>query len=210
MRFSLDTSDFVSIGKAVPDAIQEIRYYSSFNFVGERIDGYTQPVALLTKAAAAALKAVSDDVVSQGYRLKIYDAYRPQAAVEHFMRWAKDVDDTRMQRFFYPGLKKSELIPQGYIAERSGHSRGSTVDLTLFDMKRHQEVDMGGPFDFFGELSHSDFTGITPQQFSNRMLLRDVMLRHGFKSITEEWWHFVLRNEPFPDTYFTFSTYDLD
>ena len=124
---------FVSLAEAVPDAILEIRYYSTYNFVGERVDGYERPCALITKEAAAALKAASDDCVRRGYRLKIYDAYRPQRAVSHFMRWAKDVKDTRMKYAFYPNLDKSVLFAQGYIAERSGHSRGSTVDLTLFD-----------------------------------------------------------------------------
>ena len=126
---------FVHLADAVPDAILEIRYYSTYNFVGDRIDGYEQPTALLTKEAAKALKAVSDDVVKQGYRLKIYDAYRPQRAVNHFMRWAKQKNDIRMKAYFYPDLDKSVLFPRGYIAEKSGHSRGSTVDLTLFDMK---------------------------------------------------------------------------
>ena len=135
---------FVSLAEAVPDAILEIRYYSTYNFVGERVDGYERPCALITKEAAFALKAASDDCVKRGYRLKIYDAYRPQRAVAHFMRWAKDTKDTRMKYAFYPNLDKSVLFAQGYIAEKSGHSRGSTVDLTLFDMKTGKEVDMGG------------------------------------------------------------------
>ena len=126
---------FVALAEAVPDVILEPRYYSTYNFVGERIDGYEEPCALLTKEAARALRAASDDCVRRGYRLKIYDAYRPQRAVAHFVRWAADVGDTRMKPFFYRDLDKSVLFAQGYIAERSGHSRGSTVDLTLFDMK---------------------------------------------------------------------------
>ena len=140
----------------------------------------------------------------KGYRLKIYDAYRPQMAVSHFARWAKDFKDTRMKPYFYPELKKDVLFPLGYIAERSGHSRGSTVDLTLFDMKTEKEVDMGGTFDYFGELSHPDYTKITTEQFRNRMILREAMLSHGFKPLVEEWWHFTLKDEPYPDTYFTF------
>ena len=195
---------FVSLAEAVPDVILEIRYYSTYNFVGERVDGYERPCALITKEAAAALKAASDDCVKRGYRLKIYDAYRPQRAVSHFMRWAKDTKDTRMKDAFYPNLDKSVLFAQGYIAERSGHSRGSTVDLTLFDMKTGKEVDMGGTFDWFGRESHPDYKGITKEQFANRMLLREIMLAHGFKPIAEEWWHFTLKNEPYPDTYFDF------
>lgn len=201
----MDSSDFVLLSDAVPDAILEIRYYSTYNFVGDRIDGYEQPTALLTKEAAAALKNASDELKAKGYRLKIYDAYRPQMAVTHFMNWAKDIDDTRMKEYFYPELDKSVLFEQGYIAEKSGHSRGSTVDLTLFDMKTEKEVDMGGTFDYFGELSHPDYKdGITEEQYNNRMILREAMLNNGFKPLVEEWWHFTLENEPFPDTYFRF------
>ena len=199
-----DASDFVLLSDAVPDAILEIRYYSTYNFVGARIDGYEEPVALLTKEAAAALKEVSDDVIAQGYRLKIYDAYRPQKAVDHFVRWAEDTADVKMKEYFYPDLEKDVLFPLGYIAEHSGHSRGSTVDLTLFDMKTEKEADMGGTFDFFGELSHPDYKDITEEQYANRMILREAMLRHGFKPLDEEWWHFTLENEPYPDMYFTF------
>ena len=214
---------FVHVTDAVPDAILEIRYYSTYNFVGDRIDGYEKPTALLTAEAARALKAVSDDVIKQGYRLKIYDAYRPRRAVAHFMRWAKKTGDTRMKACFYPNLDKSVLFAQGYIAEKSGHSRGSTVDLTLLDMTTGKEVDMGGTFDWFGKESHPDwcgnpatleytgeFKGNTPPaegrinavQFRNRMLLRSAMMKHGFKPIAEEWWHFTLVNEPYPETYF--------
>ena len=200
-----DNADsFVTLSDIVPDAILEIRYYSTYNFVGERIAGYKRPVAKLAKEAAFALKAASDDAVKRGYRLKIYDAYRPQCAVAHFMRWAKDPDDTRMKNAFYPNLDKSVLFERGYIAEKSGHSRGSTVDLTLFDMKSGKELDMGGTFDWFGEESHPDYRGITEVQYSNRMLLREIMLNHGFRPIAEEWWHFTLDNEPYPDTYFDF------
>ena len=204
VKLSDDASGFVLLTDVVPDAILEIRYYSTYNFVGDRIEGYRQPTALLTKEAAQALKAVSDDVKRKGYRLKIYDAYRPQMAVSHFMRWAQDFKDTRMKPYFYPELKKDVLFPLGYIAEHSGHSRGSTVDLTLFDMKTEKEVDMGGTFDYFGELSHPDYRGITRQQYKNRMILRKAMLAHGFKPLAEEWWHFTLKDEPYPDTYFTF------
>ena len=199
-----DNSDFVLVSEYVPDAILEIRYYSTYNFVGDRINGYEEPVALLTKDAAIALKAVSDDLNAKGYRLKIYDAYRPQRAVTHFMNWAKDLNDTRMKEYFYPDLDKSVLFDQGYIAEKSGHSRGSTVDLTLFDMETEKEVDMGGTFDFFGELSHPDYKNITKEQYNNRMILREAMIAHGFKPLDEEWWHFTLKDEPYPDTYFDF------
>ena len=204
VTLSDDTSDFVLLSEAVPDAILEIRYYSTYNFVGDRIDGYEEPLAMLTTEAAAALREVSDELMDMGYCLKIFDAYRPQMAVTHFMNWALDTEDTRMKEYFYPDLDKDVLFPQGYIAEHSGHSRGSTVDLTLFDMNAEREVDMGGTFDFFGELSHPDYTGITEEQYAMRMLLREVMIKHGFRPLEEEWWHFTLDNEPYPDTYFTF------
>ena len=195
---------FAALAEAVPDVILEPRYYSTYNFVGERIDGYEEPCALLTKEAARALRAASDDCVRRGYRLKIYDAYRPQRAVAHFVRWASDVGDTRMKPYFYRDLDKSVLFERGYIAEKSGHSRGSTVDLTLFDMKTGKEVDMGGTFDWFGLESHPDYKGVTKEQYANRMLLREIMLAHGFKPLAEEWWHFTLASEPYPDTYFDF------
>ena len=202
--FSDDAGGFVSVGRLIPDVILEIRYYTTFNFIGDRIDGYEQPVALLTREAALKLMEVSGDLAAKGYRLKIFDAYRPQKSVDHFMRWAKDPGDTRMKAYFYPDLDKSVLIPGGYIAEHSGHSRGSTVDLTLFDMKAEKDADMGSPFDFFGEISHPDCRRITPEQYRNRMLLRESMLRRGFRPVAEEWWHFTLENEPYPDTFFTF------
>ncbi|MBE8949004.1 MAG: M15 family metallopeptidase [Quinella sp. 3Q1] len=199
-----DPSGFVVLGEFIPDIIQEIRYYSTYNFVGDRIDGYEMPCALMTREAAEALKKVSDDVMKMGYRLKVYDAYRPQMAVDHFVRWAKDTGDKRMKKYFYPEIGKERLFPEDYIMEKSGHSRGSTIDLTLFDMKTGKEVDMGGTFDYFGELSHPDYKKITKQQYKNRMILRDVMVKHGFKPLYSEWWHFTLANEPYPDTYFTF------
>ena len=195
---------FVLLSEAVPDAILEIRYYSTYNFIGDRVDGYEQPCAFLTREAARALRAASDECVRRGYRLKIYDAYRPQRAVSHFVRWAADAGDTRMKACFYPDVDKSQLFARGYIAARSGHSRGSTVDLTLFDMRTGKEVDMGGVFDWFGIESHPDYRKISKEQFANRMLLREIMVSHGFKPIAEEWWHFTLENEPYPDTYFDF------
>ena len=211
-----DTSQFVNLAEAIPDVILEIRYYSTYNFVGARIDGYEAPVALLTRRAADSLRVVSDELMQQGYRLKIYDAYRPQCAVDHFVRWASDVTDTLMKPYFYPRIYKENLFSQGYIAKKSGHTRGSTVDLTLVDMVTGKEVDMGGVFDWFGIESHPfygmdprtgkirDHQKITAEQFNNRMLLRKTMMRHGFKPISTEWWHFTLRNEPFPNTYFRF------
>jgi len=204
MVFSDHADGFVSVGEVIPEVLLDIRYYSSFNFIGERIDGYEEPAALLTREAAQALREVSGEALEQGLRLKIFDAYRPQKAVDHFMRWAADPADTRMKRYFYPDLEKTDVIPQGYIAEHSGHSRGSTVDLTLFEMETQRDLDMGGTFDFFGEKSHPDCPGVSAEQRGNRMLLRSMMTRHGFRPIEEEWWHFTLVKEPWPDTYFTF------
>lgn len=199
-----EVAGFVELSEAVPDAILEIRYYSTYNFVGERIDGYEEPVALLTREAASALEEVSGELLARGCRLKIYDAYRPQSAVDHFKRWAADLEDTRMKAYFYPELDKSVLFSQGYISSKSGHSRGSTVDLTLLDMNTGKELDMGGAFDCFGKRSHPGYTGLTEEQAANRALLRDAMLSHGFKGIQTEWWHFTLEDEPYPDTYFNF------
>ena len=224
-----DSSQFVTLTDAVSDAILEIRYFSTYNFVGSRIDGYLEPTALLTKAAADSLKAVSDDVKTLGFRLKIYDAYRPQQAVDHFVRWAEALPDTLMWQYFYPDLNKDVLFDQEYICAKSGHTRGSTLDLTLFDMRTEKELDMGGTFDWFGPESHPDFCGdpetltytgdnakspvgrsITSEQFCNRMILREAMMRHGFKPFPTEWWHFTLRDEPFPDTYFNFPVRQLN
>ena len=204
MKFSEDARGFVCVGEAIPEVLLDIRYYSAFNFIGERIDGYEEPVALLSREAVEALKAACGEATGLGYLLKIFDAYRPQKAVDHFVRWAKDPADIRMKRYFYPGLEKKDIIPQHYIAEHSGHSRGSTVDLTLFDMGAQQDLDMGGTFDFFGEKSHPDYSGISENQHANRMLLQGLMVRHGFRPLESEWWHFTLVNEPWPDTYFTF------
>lgn len=199
-----DASDFVLLSDHVESALEEIRYYTTYNFVGDRIAGYEQPVAIMTKEAALALKGVSDEMQSRGLKLKIFDAYRPATAVRHFMAWGQDDDDRRMKQYFYPDIEKRDLFRLGYIAARSSHSRGSTVDLTLVDMGSDREIDMGSPFDFFGEKSHPDYPGVTAQQRENRMMLRDVMLRHGFEPLDCEWWHFTLKDEPFPDTYFEF------
>lgn len=208
---TMDSSDFVVITDVVPDVILEIRYYSTYNFVGERIDGYEAPIALMTWQAADSLKAVSDELKAQGYRLKIWDAYRPQRAVNHFIRWAENLQDTAMKNVFYPMVDKSLLFEQGYIWAHSSHSKGSTVDLTLVDAATGKELDMGSPFDWFGDESHPDYMGGSLKEdgrwgriYKNRQILWDAMLRHGFTMIDSEWWHFTLANEPYPDTYFNF------
>lgn len=200
----MDSSGFVVLADFIPSIIQEIRYHSTYNFIGDRVDGYEEPVALLTKEAARALKGASNELIVQGYRMKVFDAYRPARAVKHFVLWGIEDTDIRMKPYFYPDLDKAELFARGYIAKNSSHSRGSTVDLTLFDMKTGREVDMGAPFDFFSEVSHPGYKGITQEQYENRMILQRVMLRNGFKPIDCEWWHFTLDNEPYPETYFDF------
>lgn len=213
-----DRSDFVEVTDIIPDAILEVRYYSTYNFVGARIDGYERPVILMTRRATDSLKVVSDELKAQGFRMKIWDAYRPQRAVNHFIRWAEDLQDTTMKAIFYPMVDKNLLFEQQYIMARSGHSRGSTVDLTLLDAATGKELDMGSPFDWFGNESHPDYCGdpdnqlfvpgtggtLTAEQFHNRMILRQAMVRHGFKTLDSEWWHFTLADEPYPDTYFDF------
>ena len=199
-----DPSGFVLLSDFIPNIVQEIRYYSTYNFIGERIDGYEEPCALLTKEAARALKAVSSEMIVQGYRLKVFDAYRPACAVRHFVLWGIEDQDIRMKPYFYPDLEKQELFAKGYIAKRSSHSRGSAVDLTLLDMKTGKEVDMGSPFDLFSTESHPDYRGVTQEQYENRMMLQKAMIRNGFEPLECEWWHFRLKNEPYPDTYFEF------
>jgi D-alanyl-D-alanine dipeptidase len=195
---------FVYLDEVIPDAIYEVRYYTDYNFVGRRIDGYLVPRVVLTAEAAEALAGVAEEMRGRGLILKIFDGYRPQQAVDHFVRWAQDLEDQRMKAHFYPEVDKKDLFPRGYIAEKSGHSRGSTVDLTLADAITKEELDMGSGFDFFGEISHHDTHLITDQQRQNRELLRDAMVRHGFLPYAEEWWHYTLADEPYPDTYFDF------
>ena len=199
-----DSSGFVLLSDFIPSIIQEIRYFSTFNFIGERIDGYEEPIALLTKDAARALKTVANEMNVEGYRLKIFDAYRPTTAVKHFILWGIEDQDVRMKPYFYPNVVKQDLFSKGYIAKKSSHSRGSTVDLTLLDMATGKELDMGSQFDWFGEESHPDYRGITEEQYENRMFLQKAMVRNGFVPIDCEWWHFTLADEPYPDMYFSF------
>ena len=202
--YTKDPSGFVLLSDLVPQAIQEIRYFSTYNFIGERIDGYEEPCALITAEAARALKSVSNELGVIGYRLKVFDAYRPTAAVKQFVFWALEDNDVRMKPYFYPDINKEDTISLGYIASRSSHSRGSTIDLTLLDMQTGKELDMGTPFDFFGELSHPDNRDVTNEQYENRMLLQRAMVRNGFVPYECEWWQFTRENEPYPDTYFSF------
>ena len=201
---ALDPSGFVVLADHVPAIVQEIRYYSTYNFLGERVDGYEEPCAIATIEAARALKSVSNELYVQGYRLKVFDAYRPVCAVKQFVIWGLEDTDIRMKPYFYPELEKQDLFIKGYIAGRSSHSRGSAVDVTLFDMKTGKEVDMGSPFDLFSKVSHPDCRDITDEQYENRMALQKAMIRGGFEPIDCEWWHFKLKDEPYPDRYFEF------
>ncbi|APZ47633.1 peptidase M15 [Polaribacter reichenbachii] len=183
---------------------KELRYLGNNNFIGKPIDGYINNCVIVSKETAKALKKVQTILNKKGLSLKIFDAYRPQQAVNHFVKWAKVLNDTLMKQQYYPKVPKSQLFNLGYIASKSGHTRGSTTDLTIIDIKTGKELDMGSPFDFFGIESHPFYKNITQKRKENRMLLRKVMLDNGFKPYDHEWWHFTLKNEPFPKTYFNF------
>ena len=199
---------FVYVKSLIPDLIEDLRYFTTNNFMGERADGYEANHAILSKEAATALSKAADELREKGYVVKIFDAYRPQRAVDHFVRWSK-TDDQRNKKDYYPDLAKKSLFPQ-YIATKSGHTKGSTIDMTICYKDTQKEVDMGGHFDYFGPPSHPTFTGkypggeVTPQHKKNRLMLRELMIRHGFKPYNSEWWHFTLKNEPYPTTFFDF------
>ncbi len=219
---------FVEVKTAIPSIRLDIRYAGPHNFVGERIDGYKTPQCILTRQAAAALVQVQKELNPFSLSLKVYDGYRPQRAVDHFVRWAKNLGDTRTKREFYPTLEKRDLFKDDYIATKSGHSRGSTVDLTIVALPVSEQapwrpgekleacyspvevrykdngLDMGTGFDCFHELSHTASGKIGQQQRINRLLLKTLMEKHGFRNYEKEWWHFTLRDEPFPETYFDF------
>lgn len=195
---------FVYISDIDSSIKKELRYLSKNNFIGKPIDGYKNNCIIVTKETALALQKVQKELLKKGLSLKIFDAYRPQQAVNHFVRWAKVLEDTLMKKEYYPNVPKKELFKRGYIASKSGHTRGSTVDLTIIDLKTNKELDMGSPYDFFGIQSHPFYKNITKKQKENRMLLRQVMLTNNFKPYENEWWHFTLRNEPYPKKYFNF------
>lgn len=202
---TLPLSNFVHIEQVIPDVLYEIRYAGRHNFIGRPIKGYKKSTAMLSVPAADSLKKVQCYLKKRGYRIKIFDAYRPQRAVNHFIQWAKVSDDTLMKREFYPQIDKRDLFKLGYIAAKSGHTRGSTVDLTIVDINTGREIDMGSPFDFFGNISHHDSRQINAEQQAHRLLLKDAMLQFGFKALPEEWWHYTLVDEPYPTTYFDFE-----
>ena len=186
----------------------ELRYLSNNNFIGKTIDGYFDNCVIVTKETADALHRVQTILAKKGLSLKVFDAYRPQKAVDHFVKWAKVLQDTLMKQEYYPQVPKSELFNSGYIASKSGHTRGSTVDLTIINLKTSKELDMGSPYDFFGVQSHSYYKNISENQKKNRFYLREIMLANDFKPYDYEWWHFTLINEPFPNTYFNFPIKD--
>ena len=219
---------FVDLRDVVPSILLDIRYFGPHNFVGQKVDGYQAPKCILTRDAALALSRVQEELNQFGLTLKVYDCYRPQRSVDHFVRWAKDVSDIKTKKEFYPTVDKRNLFRDGYIASRSGHSRGSTVDLTIVPLPvPHQEaylpgqalaecflpankrfkdngIDMGTGFDCFHELSHPENREVGLKQRINRLLLKVLMDKHGFKNLPEEWWHFTLKEEPYPDRYFDF------
>ena len=196
---------FTYLSEIDPTIKKELRYFTSNNFIGTPIDGYKNNKIILTTPAARALKEIQTKLMSSGLSIKIFDAYRPQQAVDHFVRWAKVLNDTLMKQLYYPDVQKSELFTLGFIVLKSGHTRGSTVDLSIVDIKTNRELDMGSSYDFFGEKSHPFYKKITDKQMKNRMLLRSIMIKNGFIPYDNEWWHFTLKNEPYPDTYFNFS-----
>jgi D-alanyl-D-alanine dipeptidase len=224
-------AQFVALRDVAPTIRQDIRYFTEHNFVGEPIDGYRRPMCIVTKDTAKALARAQRSLLGRGYTLKVYDCYRPQRAVDHFVRWAKDPDDQKMKREFYPRVEKSRLFEDGYIAEKSGHSRGSTVDITVakvpamptrpyhpgeplvpcFAPKDERfpdnSVDTGTGFDCFDTLAHTDDPRITGEQRANRRLLKTTLEREGFVNLPEEWWHFTHEPETFPDTYFDFPVW---
>ncbi|SHG63178.1 D-Ala-D-Ala dipeptidase vanX. Metallo peptidase. MEROPS family M15D [Salegentibacter echinorum] len=196
--------DFVYVKEVIPDIVLEIRYAGENNFTGKPVNGYNKPVAILNKPTAKALAAVQEDLMEEGYCLKIFDAYRPQRAVNSFIAWSREPGDTIAKQDFYPNLQKKNLFNLGYIATKSGHSRGSTVDLTIIDAHTHKEMDMGGTYDFFGKISHHNTEDISKKQKANRAFLKRLMMKNGFRPYAEEWWHYTLRNEPYPNSYFDF------
>ena len=198
---------FVYCEAVIPEIRTELRYATPHNFVGEKIDGYLRARCILTGQAAFALRNVQEELRPFGLGLKVFDAYRPQRAVDHFVRWAKNLGDIRMKTEFYPRVEKGNLFKDDYIAARSGHSRGSTVDLTIVSLTGETtgvQLDMGTGFDFFGPESWPDNPSMTVQQRANRLLLQVLMKKHGFRPYLKEWWHFTMESEPFPMTYFDF------
>jgi len=195
---------FVNLLEIEPSIQTDLKYYSGDNFIGEKIAGYLQNICLVTKPTAMALQRVQHELSAFGLGLKIYDAYRPQRAVDHFINWCSQSGSCPTQKKFFPAINRNDLFKQGYLVKRSSHSRGSTVDLTIIDLATEEELEMGTTFDFFGAESWFDCPGVSPQARSNRMLLQTLMVQNGFVPFQQEWWHFTLQGEPYPDCYFDF------
>jgi D-alanyl-D-alanine dipeptidase len=205
ISFSQSSDSFIDIKEYIPSIIIDLKYSSDDNFTGRVVKGYESPKCLLTFEAASSLRNIQTILNKSGYSLKIYDAYRPQRSVNHFINWSKNQSDTLKKSYFYPNLLKSNLFELGYIAASSSHSRGSTVDITLVEISSGKEIDMGSPYDFFGLESSHDYENISITQKNNRKLLLDVMTKNGFSSYSKEWWHYTFIDEPFPTTYFDFT-----
>ena len=194
----------IDIKTIIPDIVIDLRYYGTHNFLGKPVNGYEKEIVYLSKEATIALQLAQNELKKEGYGFKVFDAYRPQRAVNHFKAWAKDINDTLAKNEFYPSVDKRDLFKLGYIAEKSGHSRGSTIDLTIINLSNKKELDMGTGFDFFGNQSHHDYDKLTQEQKSNRLKLKNIMEKYSFKAFADEWWHYTLKNEPFKDKYFDF------
>ena len=192
------TTYFTNLNQKSTSILFDMRYASAENFIGTPINGYTKPLCLLTNQSSVALLKIQKQLQKKGLRLRVFDCYRPQRAVNHFVRWAKDLNDTKMKKVYYPHVDKKILFKEGYIAAKSGHSRGSTIDLSI------DGLDMGTPFDFFDPRSHTMSNAVTAKQHKNRMYLKSIMEENGFKNYAAEWWHYTLRDEPFKDKYFDF------
>ena len=201
----MDRSGFVDAGKAIPGLVVDMRYFGATNFVGRPIAGYDAPVCLLTTETVVALAKVQERLQAFGLGLKVFDCYRPKRAVADFVAWAKDLDDQKRKAEQYPNVDKTKLFELGYIAEKSGHSRGSTLDLTLVDARTGVELDMGSGYDLFDTISWPSDQRVGQSARANRMLLQSVMVENGFRPLKEEWWHFTLNGEPYPETYFDFT-----
>ncbi|WP_157560305.1 M15 family metallopeptidase [Kordia algicida] len=195
---------FVYVTDYVPDITLELRYFCSDNFIGTHIDGYEAEKCILSLQAAKALQKVQSELKKQNLGIKVFDAYRPQRAVDHFRRWARDINDTLMKQEYYPDVAKKDLFRLQYIATQSRHSSGSTVDLTIINLKTKKELDMGSSYDFFGKISWVSYQNLSKKQLQNRKLLQEVMLKNGFRNYPKEWWHFTLRGEPYRNQYFDF------
>lgn len=196
-------SEFVYLKDIDKSIIQNIKYFTCDNFIGRPIKGYKKPTCILTQKAAVSLSKIQQQLKLKSLSLKIYDCYRPQVAVDDFIAWSLDIYDQKMKNAYYPNIDKANLIKL-YIAEKSSHTRGSTVDLTIVSLKTGKELDMGTHFDYMDNQSHVFAENITREAKNNRLFLRNIMKKMGFKPYDSEWWHFTLKEEPFPNTYFNF------